>query len=251
MIVPMWFGMPHWATSSPTQTATTSIYHPFASIWQTPATTSTSYIQTSVLLHPLYQSQQAQAWLAQEHAYNEAYNRATGAFSGYDACAPAVIRREQGRRDAELYARAVREHDVQEQERLARQIAARLHQSEEERRLMEERAQAAREVQQRDEAAKVRAHALLLEHLTPEQRETFKRNGWFIVQGGRSGTRYRIRSGSMAGNVDVLQKERVTHRLCAHVPIGHVPLGDQLLAQKIMLELAEDDFLRKANRHAA
>jgi hypothetical protein len=102
----------------------------------------------------------------------------------------------------------------------------------------------------RIEAARARAHALLLSHLTPAQRQTFETNKWFVVEGGRSKTRYRVRSHACAGNIELLDGERVTHRLCGHCD-HTIPLGDQLLAQKLMLELDEDEFLKLANRRAA
>lgn len=91
-----------------------------------------------------------------------------------------------------------------------------------------------------------RAKELLLSHLTAEQRKTFNENGWFIVEGGRTKQKYRINGSSISGNIDVLGKN---HRLCAHAPHGMVPHFDHLLTQKVMIELAEDDFLRVANRH--
>ena len=101
-------------------------------------------------------------------------------------------------------------------------------------------------------AAKARAQTLLMSHLTQEQQQTLKKNGWFVVEGGKSKQRYRIRSEDhLVANIDVMEGKRVKHRLCAHCDLKAVPLGDQLLAQKTMLELAEDDFLRVANRHAA
>jgi hypothetical protein len=99
-------------------------------------------------------------------------------------------------------------------------------------------------------AVKHRARRLLLSHLTQDQRRTFVENGWFIVEGGKSKQRYRIRDKNYAGNIDVLDGDRVAHRLCCHAS-ADLPVADHLLAQKIMLEIAEDDFLRMANRHAA
>lgn len=100
--------------------------------------------------------------------------------------------------------------------------------------------------------AETRARDLLLQHLSPEQRSTFKRHKWFVVEGGRTGKRYRVRDlGHLRGNVDVLDGERVDHRLCGHADQNVVPLEDNLLAQKLMLEADEDEFLALANRHAA
>ena len=100
--------------------------------------------------------------------------------------------------------------------------------------------------------ARKRANELLLSQLTPEQRKTFKDNKWFVVEGGESKQRYRIRAvDHLVANIDVLDGESVKHRLCAHADLATIPLGDQLLAQKMMIEAAEDEFLRVANRHAA
>ena len=97
----------------------------------------------------------------------------------------------------------------------------------------------AREVVQRVDAVrsadevKRRARRLLLSHLTPEQRQTFMERGWFVVEGGRSKQRYRIRDKTVMANIDVLDGDRVTHRLCGHCEPG-IPIADQLLAQKVM-----------------
>ena len=102
--------------------------------------------------------------------------------------------------------------------------------------------------------AKERARNLLLGHLSPAQRETYEENRWFIVEGGRSQTKYRINySSHMVANIDVMSDEldRVKHHLCGHCGLDDVPIGDQLLAQKLMLEYDEDRFLRLANRHPA
>lgn len=100
--------------------------------------------------------------------------------------------------------------------------------------------------------AKERAQELLLANLTPEQRRTLKDNKWFVVEGGKSKQKYRIRAEDhLVGNIDVIEGAGVKYRLCAHCDLKAVPHGDQLLAQKLMLEFAEDDFLRVANRHAA
>lgn len=154
---------------------------------------------------------------------------------------PAIIHRAS---DQELYERAVAEHDTQEAERIQRRIAER-------ERVQQEREAQYREDQARRAAAIKVAHDLLLEHLTEAQRKTFAKNGWFVVEGGRSKTQYRIRSGSIAGNIDVMSGKRATHRLCCHAPDHVMPHGDHLLAQKMMLEYAEDDFLKIANRTAA
>ena len=115
----------------------------------------------------------------------------------------------------------------------------------------------AQEAQRRVIAAHVataqsRALDLLIKHLTPEQRETFQKNKWFIVEGGKTGRRYRIRDkGTVVANIDVLEGNCIAHRLCGHCAAHEIPLADNLLAQKLMIEADEEAFLRIANRHAA
>jgi hypothetical protein len=103
------------------------------------------------------------------------------------------------------------------------------------------------------EAADRCAHELLLAHLTEVQRATFRSNNWFVVEGGKTETRYRIHGHHYAGNIHVLAgdpfNERVTHRLCCHCA-GDIPLGDQLLTQKLCLQYDEENFLRTANRQS-
>jgi hypothetical protein len=84
------------------------------------------------------------------------------------------------------------------------------------------------------------ARQLLREVLSPEQRAQYDSKGFFDVTGGQTGTRYRIRTGSQI-NVEELSRHRRT--LC-FVPKGGVPMGDILLAQKLALELMEEDALK-------
>lgn len=98
----------------------------------------------------------------------------------------------------------------------------------------------------RDEA-EARAEKLLLENLSLQQRLDYEKHRYFVVH-GRNKTRYRIRRGR-SGNVDVVTKSgHIEHRLCAH-PNEYVPDCDTMLAQKLMLEFDEANFLRVANRH--
>src|SRR5262245_28383369 len=59
--------------------------------------------------------------------------------------------------------------------------------------------------------SKQRAQRLLLNHLTDEQRKSVEEKGWFVVVGGKSGTRYRIKAANdnLAGNIQVLNGETV------------------------------------------
>jgi len=93
-----------------------------------------------------------------------------------------------------------------------------------------------------------KAKALLLAHCTDEQIEQYKRNDWFIVVGGETGTCYRVRRESQI-NIDVMNGDRVEYKLCTvNDPEYEVPIEDQLLAQKTMIELNEAEFLETAIR---
>lgn len=106
-------------------------------------------------------------------------------------------------------------------------------------------------LQQRDIAlARERSRELLLAHLTPRQRSTFESLGWFIVHGGKSDTKYRIRADRISANIEVFEGDRMTHKLCGHLR-HDLPLFDHVLAQKVSLELDEENFVRICNRHAA
>jgi len=93
-----------------------------------------------------------------------------------------------------------------------------------------------------------RSRELLVHSLTSEQRDEWQRTGSFQVR-GESGQRYRITSAS-AVNVDVLdERGMVRLRLCA-APAG-LTSPAVMLAQKVMLERCEAQFLGVAVRHTA
>lgn len=125
-----------------------------------------------------------------------------------------------------------------------------------ERELAELRAQQAEtekkleEQRQRQKAANERAEALLLSYLDPEQLEDYRKRRAFVVRCPKSGRRYCVRGdGGISGNVhEINGKDEVIARFCAHVKDG-IPMADQLLTQKFMLEHYENEFLRVANRH--
>lgn len=94
-----------------------------------------------------------------------------------------------------------------------------------------------------DRTADERALKLLLRCLTSAQRAEFERSSAFKVR-GPSGQQYRI-TYAMTGNVEVLSPTgTVARRLCAG-PVG-VPTAAAMLAQKLMLETRESEFLRIA-----
>lgn len=159
---------------------------------------------------------------------------------------------DKQKKDQKAYQKALAEHNGQEAARLRRIISERDQAMAAQRAAEEKRKREYEAEQARVKAAAQRAEELLIEHLTPEQQKQYKDNKWFVIEGGKTKQKYRIRAGTLVANVDVLNDTgRAQHRLCAHARPGSVPMGDQLLAQKIILETDEDAFLRIANRHAA
>lgn len=106
--------------------------------------------------------------------------------------------------------------------------------------------------------AQRRARALLVQHLTPEQRRTYEQHAYFDVD--VNGKTYRVRQGTH-GNVRLLERAKVSPAIFATVPAeppliekvsfcaqpSGVPAEDAMLAQKLMLESDERKFLEIAN----
>lgn len=98
------------------------------------------------------------------------------------------------------------------------------------------------------ESADAKADRLLKTILSAEQRSQYERDRAFDVIVGRTGERrrYRIKHG-WAGNVYVIDdRGREIERLCIH-PDVQVPIADNLVAQKLLLEADEATFRRTAN----
>lgn len=216
---PLWIDIDDagWITSATsTATTATSSWYPFGGATSIPTASSVTQGYYSTPSGLLYHDAQ---WIAFQNRAatfnaNQAAQREVGIIP---PASPAIIRE-----------RVEAEHNRQvaeARERHARQQAE----------------------QERIKLAKGRALALLLEHLTPEQRRMFESNGWFIVEGGKSKKKYKIHTNQVAGNIDVLKEDsKVIERICCHCDYS-IPYHDQHLAQKLMLEHAEDDFLRIAN----
>ena len=100
------------------------------------------------------------------------------------------------------------------------------------------------------DTARSRARQLLLDALTDEQRATFEKSGHLNVTVAGGKRTYRIRTGKSM-NVDLLDKAgHVKRTFCAY-PTEGVPDFDAMLAQKLMLETDEGEFLSVANAGAA
>ena len=92
-----------------------------------------------------------------------------------------------------------------------------------------------------------KADALLKEWLSPEQRATLESYGHFEVRGSHTGKCYRIRRGRNM-NIDEVSKKGDLGPVWCFGPVGHLPLGDVMLAQKLALETDEQATLAVANR---
>ena len=95
-------------------------------------------------------------------------------------------------------------------------------------------------------AAEKKGVALLRSWLTPEQAEQWDCRGEFDVIGCDTGTRYRIKCGTMM-NVHQLDLSGMTVAQWCFRPVGKLAVGDVLLAQKIALEKMERRALALAN----
>jgi hypothetical protein len=87
---------------------------------------------------------------------------------------------------------------------------------------------------------------LLMENLSPDQRRQYSTRGYFDVVGGNTGNRYRICRGYQM-NVEEIDVAGRPIRLLCFMPRGRLVTGDVMLAQKLALELFEEDALRIAN----
>ncbi len=97
------------------------------------------------------------------------------------------------------------------------------------------------------ELAGMRARALLVGNLDEAQAKDYEKSKLFLVHSRDRKRTYRITYGT-SGNVELLNPAgRVVASFCIH-PHEFLPTEDVMLAQKLMLEAAEEEFLRIANR---
>lgn len=113
-----------------------------------------------------------------------------------------------------------------------------------ERRRVEQAAATAKRVEE-ERFAKERAEKLLLEHLSEEQRKEWVTSRQFHLH-SQSGRRYCIKAGRQHNVFEVDANGRRLKELCGHVR-DVVPNEDNVLAQKLALELMEADFLKTCN----
>ena len=102
--------------------------------------------------------------------------------------------------------------------------------------------------------ASMKADKLLLRHLSSEQAKDLKSYGFFKLYVQKDGVTktYCIRRGTHQ-NIDLVEEKGnkiiVVQTLCAG-PAHRVPAGDAMLAQKLLLETDETQFLQIANKFA-
>jgi hypothetical protein len=92
-----------------------------------------------------------------------------------------------------------------------------------------------------------RALLLLRRCLSPAQRGQFAEMGYFEVVGGDTGNRYRIHAGAATNVCEIDENGRPKIGLC-FLPVGDLPIGDVMLAQKIALETSEGSALAVARK---
>jgi hypothetical protein len=92
-----------------------------------------------------------------------------------------------------------------------------------------------------------RSLRILRDWLSLAQREQFAKKGYFDVIGGDSGRHYRIYTGAAVNVCEVDERGRLRDGLC-FMPIGGLPIGDVMLAQKIALETCEGEVRAVARR---
>ena len=97
------------------------------------------------------------------------------------------------------------------------------------------------------ETAEQKSMRLLRAHLNALQRRQFDEHGWFDVVGGQSGRQYRVHRAYVT-NVQEVGADGACVQVLCFLPRAHLPLGDVLLAQKVALEVFEDDALAVACR---
>jgi hypothetical protein len=89
--------------------------------------------------------------------------------------------------------------------------------------------------------AQRRAEALLLDWLSPDQRRQYQARGWFEVTTAR-GYRYRVLRGG------VVRLDPLGSGYCIEAT-SPVPVADEMLANKLLLETDERRFLATAHRY--
>lgn len=94
--------------------------------------------------------------------------------------------------------------------------------------------------------AERKAEKLLIEHLNNQQKKSYKKDKSFEMQ-SQSGRRFILCSARVRNVEELDETGGKMASFCIH-PTESIPLADQLLMQKLMLENHEKDFMRIANK---
>jgi hypothetical protein len=94
--------------------------------------------------------------------------------------------------------------------------------------------------------AETKAERLLLDWLSPDQKQQYQENKSFIVVGSDTGRRYRIMPGRAYNVMKLTDGDQADGKICFQ-PSGAPAIGDIMLAQKIALETREREALAVAN----
>ena len=95
------------------------------------------------------------------------------------------------------------------------------------------------------EAAKAKAEATLVEHLSAEQEQAWKENRAIFVR-SQSGRKFRIAEGHGGNLTELGQDDKPIRGFCVHVD-HEIPAADNMLTQKLALQHDEAALLRVAN----
>jgi hypothetical protein len=101
----------------------------------------------------------------------------------------------------------------------------------------------------RDCTPEGRADRLLEQWLSATQKAQLASSGYFEVVGSDTGHRYRIYPGTSMNVIELDSQGRVHRGLC-FLPLGELPTGDVMLAQKLALEASECRALTIAKEFA-
>ncbi len=104
----------------------------------------------------------------------------------------------------------------------------------------------AKEKESQGRTAEEKALQLLLENLTENQAEIFKVTGAIPIE-SPSGRKYKINKGASRNIEEIDEKGIRKAHLCFHPCDYAIPVHDVMLAQKLMLEVCEEDARKIAN----
>jgi len=99
---------------------------------------------------------------------------------------------------------------------------------------------------ERQRKANDKSKDLFFEFLDESQKTEFEENGYVTVVSQQKNL-YRISEGRTFNVLGLNRALKAVAKYCLQT-IGYVPIYDQMLVQKLMLENEEDRFLEKANR---